>query len=39
MPTVRTAFCYHFKLGNKIVHTGIANDLMRRQAEHRHIGT
>lgn len=34
MPIVRTAFLYHFKLGNRIVHTGITNDLMRREAEH-----
>ena len=25
---------YHFKLGNKIVHTGITNDLDRREQEH-----
>ncbi len=25
---------YHFKLGNKIVHTGITNDLDRRESEH-----
>ena len=25
---------YHFKLGNKIVHTGITNDLDRREREH-----
>ena len=26
---------YHFKDGNRIVHTGITNDLDRREAEHR----
>ena len=35
MPTSRTAYKYHFKLGNKIVHTGITSDIDRRQAEHR----
>ena len=25
---------YHFKKGNKIVHTGITNDPERREAEH-----
>lgn len=31
----RTTYKYHFKLGNKIVHTGITTDIDRRQAEHR----
>lgn len=31
----RTMYKYHFKLGNKIVHTGITKDIDRRQAEHR----
>ena len=35
MPTDRVAYKYHFKLGNKIVHTGITNDIDRREAEHR----
>ena len=26
---------YHFKIGNKIVHTGITNNLARREKEHR----
>ena len=26
---------YHFKKGNKIVHTGITNDLDRREQEHK----
>ena len=34
MPTDRTIYKYHFKLGNKIVHTGITNDIDRREAEH-----
>ena len=25
---------YHFKIGNKIVHGGITNDLERREQEH-----
>ena len=35
MATSRTLYKYHFKLGNKIVHTGITKDLDRREAEHR----
>ncbi len=34
MATNRTVYKYHFKLGNRIVHTGITNDLDRREAEH-----
>ena len=34
MPTSRTAYRYHFKLGNRIVHTGITSDIDRREAEH-----
>ena len=34
MPTSRTAYKYHFKLGNRIVHTGITSDIDRREAEH-----
>ena len=30
MATSRTIYQYHFKLGNKIVHTGITKDLDRR---------
>ena len=30
----RDTYKYHFKLGNKIVHTGITNDLDRREQEH-----
>ena len=26
---------YHFKRGHRIVHTGITNDLERREAEHK----
>lgn len=35
MATSRTIYKYHFKLGNKIVHTGITRDIDRREAEHR----
>ena len=35
MPVDRIAYKYHFKLGNKIVHTGITYDIDRREAEHR----
>ena len=39
MATSRTIYQNHFKLGNKIVHTGITKDLDRREAEHRrHAG-
>ena len=31
----RNTYKYHFKLGNKVVHTGITKDLDRREAEHR----
>ena len=31
----RDTYKYHFKNGNRIVHTGITNDLGRREAEHR----
>ena len=30
----RDIYKYHFKLGNKIVHTGITNDLERREQQH-----
>lgn len=35
MPTDKDTYRYHFKKGNKIVHTGITNDIDRREAEHR----
>ena len=35
MPTNRTTYKYHFKKGNKIVHTGITNDIDRREIEHK----
>ncbi len=35
MPTYRDTYKYHFKKGNKIVHTGITNDIDRREAEHK----
>lgn len=31
----RDTFKYHFKKGNRIVHTGITNDLDRREQEHK----
>ena len=31
----RDTYKYHFKLGNRIVHTGITNDLASREAQHR----
>ena len=34
MPTDRDTYKYHFKIRNRIVHTGITNDLDRREAEH-----
>ena len=34
MATSRTTYKYHFKLGNRIVHTGITRDIDRREAEH-----
>jgi predicted GIY-YIG superfamily endonuclease len=30
----RDTFKYHFKVGNKIVHSGITTDLERREEEH-----
>ena len=35
MVKARDTFKYHFKVGNKIVHRGVTNDLDRREAEHR----
>ncbi len=35
MPTDRDTYKYHFKKGNTIVHTGITNDIDRRESEHR----
>lgn len=34
MPTNRDTYKYHFKLGNRIVRTGITYDIDRREAEH-----
>lgn len=31
----RETYKYHFKLGHKIVHTGITDDLQRRETEHK----
>ncbi len=30
----RDTYKYHFKIGNKIVHSGITDDLERREQEH-----
>ncbi len=35
MERTRNTFKYHFKIGNKIVHSGITNDLDRRELEHK----
>ena len=35
MPKPRDTFKYQFKVGNKIVHRGVTNDLSRREAEHK----
>ena len=35
MSNNRDTYKYHFKVGNRIVHRGITNDLERREAEHR----
>lgn len=35
MPTDRDTYKYHFKKGNKIIHTGITKDIDRREVEHR----
>ena len=31
----RDTYKYHFKIGRKILHTGITNDLDRREKEHK----
>jgi len=31
----RDTFTYDFKIGQKIIHSGITNDLERREAEHK----
>ena len=35
MVAKRDTYKYHFKIGNKIVHSGITNDLDRREMEHK----
>lgn len=35
MAEVRDTYKYHQKIGNKIVHRGITDDLDRREQEHR----
>jgi len=34
MPKPRDTYKYHYKVRNKIVHSGITNDLERREQEH-----
>ena len=34
MPKSRNTYKYHFKVGPKIKHSGITNDLERREKEH-----
>ena len=34
MAKPRDTFKYQFKVGNKVMHGGITNDLERREAEH-----
>ena len=34
MAKPRETFKYQFKVGNKVMHGGITNDLERREAEH-----
>lgn len=35
MSKKRDTYTYDFKIGNKIVHSGITNDLERRETEHK----
>ena len=35
MSAKKDTYKYHFKIGNKIVHSGITDDLERREQEHR----
>lgn len=35
MAKARTTYKYHFKVGNRVVHRGVTNDLDRREREHR----
>ncbi len=32
----RNTYKYHFKQGRRFVHTGVTNDLKRRETEHKH---
>ena len=34
MANDRDTYKYHFKVGNRILHTGITDDLERREQEH-----
>lgn len=36
MSKARGTYKYHFKLGQRIVHSGITDDLKRREGEHEH---
>ena len=36
MGKTRDTYKYHFKQGNKILHSGITDDLERREQEHQH---
>ena len=35
MAKKRNTYKYHFKVGNKIVHGGVTDDLTRREKEHK----
>ena len=35
MEAKKNTYKYHFKVGNKIVHSGITDDLDRREQEHK----
>jgi len=39
MSKSRTTYKYEFKIGNKILHVGITNDLSRRDQEHKQTWT
>jgi predicted GIY-YIG superfamily endonuclease len=34
MSNSRNTYKYHYKVGHKIVHSGVTNDLERREQEH-----
>lgn len=35
MAKIRNTYKYHFKIGNRIIHGGITNNLERREEEHK----